>query len=637
MKIVQKLVKIVAVFFILLLPITSTASALATTSSGAGGLDQTFGTGGKVITSFSAYNDAAYAVAIQPNGKIIAAGTRGNMFALARYNSDGVLDSTFGTGGKKSTDFFTSDNYLESGHAVLIQPDEKIVVVGTAYDGNNDNIAVARYTSNGSIDSSFDGDGKANTDFGTYASGNAAALQTDGKIVIAGYAYNATTQQTDFALMRYNTNGSPDSGFGANGQVTTSFNASGDAAYAVAIQPDGQIIAVGTAGGNSSANVALVRYNSSDGSLDSSFGTNGKTKTVVGQYGSGCSSIGYAVTLQPDGKIIVAGTVSLDIGRAFVILRYNNNGILDTTFGDKGKVVTQFNNENIATAATLQPDGKIIVAGYRQFLSSSNSYAFFEVVRYNPDGSLDKIFGYNGYITTYFQTTPSSVGLAFGNAVALQPNGKIIVAGATQPRVNAKTAFALARYDVNSLMRSFVSKAGQDGWILESAENASTGGSLNTTDPTFKLGDDASNRQYRAILSFDTSSLPENAQVQMITLKIKQSGQPIGTNPFNVLGNLWNDAFDPYFGNGPTLELGDFNVPASSPNMRNRFDKTPVNGWYSSSFSQIDINRNGLTQFRLYFGTDDNNNNAADSMNFMSGNANPADRPQLQINYFLYP
>jgi hypothetical protein len=156
----------------------------------------------------------------------------------------------------------------------------------------------------------------------------------------------------------------------------------------------------------------------------------------------------------------------------------------------------------------------------------------------------------------------------------------------------------------------------QDGWV--------------------QLGDDASNRQYRAILSFDTALLPDNAVIKSALLKLQQSGAPVGTNPFNILGSLWADIRQGTFGN-LTLQLGDFNAAASAVKV-GAFNKVPAGGWYSNTLNAPGlgkINKTGPTQFRLYFATDDNNNRRADYMKFTSGNGPSTGRPQLIITYAL--
>ena len=183
---------------------------------------------------------------------------------------------------------------------------------------------------------------------------------------------------------------------------------------------------------------------------------------------------------------------------------------------------------------------------------------------------------------------------------------------------------------------SFNSAASFDGWVLESSENSNRGGTVNTKATTFQLGDDASNRQYRAILSFDTSALPDNAQITSALLMIKQSGAPVGSNPFKVLGKLWADIKTGNFGSAASLQLADFNTPASASKV-GAFNATPAGGWYTDTLNLTGlgkINTTGLTQFRVYFAKDDNNNHAANSIKFVSGNS-AANQPALIIIYTL--
>jgi hypothetical protein len=185
-------------------------------------------------------------------------------------------------------------------------------------------------------------------------------------------------------------------------------------------------------------------------------------------------------------------------------------------------------------------------------------------------------------------------------------------------------------------MATFSSTADFDGFVLEKSEKANTGGSFNITAATLKLGDDAKNRQYKAILSFDTSDLPDNAIISSVVLKIKQSGSPIGKNPFSVLGDLLVDIHTGAFGGAQTLALNDFKAPASVIKA-GIFDKSPEDGWYSANLNPggiNNINKENISQFRLYFAKDDNNNLRADFMNFVSGNS-ASNKPQLVIVYSL--
>ncbi len=334
----------------------------------------------------------AQAVAIQADGKIVVAGYSNNDFTLARYNSDGTLDSTFG-GGIVTTDFGGS---TDNGYAVAIQADGMIVVAGTS----NNNFAMARYTITGTLDSTFNTTGMVTTDFGSTDIGWAVAIQTDGKIVVAGESNN------NFALARYNSDGSLDTtSFGTLGKVTTDFGMN-DIGYALVVQADGNIVVAGQSG----LDFALARYTIT-GTLDSSFDGDGKVTTNIGTN----DDIGYAVALQADGKIVVAGDSWNGGNYDFALARYNSNGTLDTTFDTDGKVTTAIGSENWSEAVAIQADGKIVVAGEGNFN--------FALARYNSDGTLDNTFGSGGTVTTSFW------GNDYGNATAVQADGKIVVAG----------------------------------------------------------------------------------------------------------------------------------------------------------------------------------------------------------------
>jgi hypothetical protein len=193
-----------------------------------------------------------------------------------------------------------------------------------------------------------------------------------------------------------------------------------------------------------------------------------------------------------------------------------------------------------------------------------------------------------------------------------------------------------AEYTIIPTTSSTFKSAGVDGWVLESAENSNTGGSINSTDTTFRLGDDSANRQYRAILHFDTSALPNTAIITSMTLKIKQQSAS-GANPFTSLGSLFVDLRAPIFGSSVGLELADFNFAAKKIKA-GVFNTNPVNDWFSARFNNggnLNVNRTGSTQLRLYFSVDDNNNNIADFIRFFSGNAAAGNRPKLLIQYYV--
>lgn len=385
-------------------------------------LDLTFGVGGKVTTDFGSDWASGYAVALQIDGKIVVTGLisidSSYDIALARYDGDGSLDTTFGTGGKVTTDFGVEDR----GNAVAVQKDGKIVVAGSSCSAYSIcDFALARYNSDGSLDTGFGSGGKVTTGFSNSNNvGNAIAMQKDGKIVVAGYSA-AAAPAYDFALARYNSDGSLDTGFGTGGKVTTDFGGGEDTGYSVAVQANGKIVVVGYSDSSYPAvDFGLARYNS-DGSLDTGFGTGGKVTTDFGGV-----DFGYSVALQTDGKIVVAGKAGEP--NTFALARYNNNGSLDMSFGVGGKVTTEFGGVWTAQSVVLQTDGMIVAAGYGRW--------GFYLARYNHDGSLDPSFGVGGKATTRF------AGGAWSYAAVVQADGMVVVAGlAGDPNT-----FALARY-----------------------------------------------------------------------------------------------------------------------------------------------------------------------------------------------
>lgn len=395
-----------------------------------GDLDPTFGNGGKITTAFSNYFDFTSSIAIQTDGKIVAAGTAGTDFGIARYNPDGSLDSTFGTGGKVTASFFQAS-------AVVIQTDGKIVAVGHAATTKIE-FALARYNQNGSLDSTFGTGGKVTTSFFRDDEAFAATIQPDGKIVVAGSSFTETSR--DIALARYNTDGTLDATFGNGGKVTTDFFGNLDEAFGVALQSDGKIVVGGiarrTINGPLRYNDAfgVVRYNT-DGSLDSTFGTGGKVATDFFDRNDDA----FAMAIQSNGKIVVAGTAMQDTYNKFALARYNSDGSLDTTFGNGGKTVTDFGvfTSSQISDILIRPDGKIIAAGQSFDPATRLNFA---LARYNPDGSLDNSFGTAGKTTTdFFGQDDAAI------AIAAQPDGKIVAAGYATTMTGL--VFALARYN----------------------------------------------------------------------------------------------------------------------------------------------------------------------------------------------
>lgn len=282
-----------------------------------GALDAEFGVGGKVLTSIGTGADVAYDAKVQSDGKIVLVGYSFNGanddMAFVRYNADGSLDVGFGNGGKLITDLGGSDDYAEN---LVIQSDGKLAVVGSSFNGIDWSIVLARSSNWGSMDPTFSGDGKVRySSAGNYCFGFGLAIQGDGKLVAVGIL-----EGSYFVVLRYNSNGTLDNGFGTSGIVATYFSGT-CGAKSVALQNDGKIVVAGYAGG-SNYDFALARYNS-NGVLDSGFGNSG---IVTASFGSGNDSI-ESVTLQGDGKIVAVGTTFNGTDYDFAMARYVANGI----------------------------------------------------------------------------------------------------------------------------------------------------------------------------------------------------------------------------------------------------------------------------------------------------------------------
>jgi uncharacterized delta-60 repeat protein len=359
-----------------------------------GSIDKNFGNQGSVLTDFGTGTNQAVAITIQSDGKILVVGDIfgsvfddfGEEIGLARYNKDGSLDKSFGNGGEVRTGF--GDDTTAAASGLAIEPDGKIVVAGTVSGFDSDdnffqNMALARYNSNGKLDTTFGNGGEVTTSVGADLSAAVGvAIQSNGKIVVAGTATDPDTFNNEFALARYNSNGKLDTTFGTGGEVTTTFDPdTSTTAAALAIQSNGKIVVAGTTTDPNTFNndFALVRYNT-DGSLDQTFGIGGEVATSLGANASANAS---ALAIQPDGEIVVVGTVqdfSSSFGQEFGVVRYNTNGSLDQTFGNGGEVLTNFgpNGFGNATGVAIDSDGNIIVVG----TTSDNGASDFTLVSY---------------------------------------------------------------------------------------------------------------------------------------------------------------------------------------------------------------------------------------------------------------
>ena len=388
-------------------------------ASNPGDLDTTFGTGGITLTDVNGTNDGANGLVIQSDGKIVTGG-RGTGGTLIRYNANGSLDTTFGTGGF-ATQMLAP--YATEIIDVGLQSDGKIVFAGSQNDASGNHFfVVGRALPNGALDTSFGTDGFARTAFGTGGvATKSLIIHPDGKIVVAGYAFLTNGVPAVFAVARYDAAGNLDAGFGAGGKVTTAFDDSsefGDQPQAVALAPDGKIVVGGTHFSPTTfRDFQAARYNT-DGSLDESFGVGGKVVLNVMN-----NDLCQALAVQPDGKVLLGGSSNNFV--TFTVVRYSVNGTLDPSFGTGGiKLGPPLVSESFMTSLAVQPDGKILAAG------SSNQFPNRDVtlVRYNIDGSVDSTFGNSGVVIT-----PIGINRLDGpTEIKLQADGKIVVTGSSE-------------------------------------------------------------------------------------------------------------------------------------------------------------------------------------------------------------
>jgi uncharacterized delta-60 repeat protein len=429
---------------------------LAATGPREGDLDTSFGGDGKVLTNFgSGRHDGASALVLQPDGKLVVAGTIASNaddsevisvtdvnFGLARYLPNGALDHTFGSDGRVIADFGSSEFVFVT--ALAIQPDGKLVVAGESVASTD--LFLARYQPDGTLDPTFGSNGMVRNDILRHicCPGFALGLQPDGKLIVAG---TTASDDGDFGLARYLPNGALDRTFGSDGRVITDFGGS-ESVRALAIQPDGKIVVAGESYAADGSDFALARYNA-NGTLDTTFSSDGRVITDFG----GSEHLG-ALAIQPDGKIVGAGTsFAADGSGDFALARYNANGTLDTTFSSDGRVITDFGNSEYDTALAIQPDGKLVVAG----LQWTELDQLIILARYRRDGTLDSTFGRDGKVLTDF-----GAGVNYATDLVIQPrDGRLVVAGTFQ--ASGSSDIALARYHAITCSGVVVTQVGTAG------------------------------------------------------------------------------------------------------------------------------------------------------------------------------
>lgn len=416
--------------FTLIILFSSTIAAFAQP----GILDGDFDADGKVTTNVSVdESESVESILVQPDGKIIAVGYArigSNLdFALVRYNFDGSLDNSFSVDGIVTTDLSGVNDFPRD---AALQSDGKIVVVGYVQSIDNDDMVAVRYNPDGTLDDSFGINGivMLESPAGTFVIGDGLAIQPDGKICLIGGSSSSVAGL--FVVTRLNTDGSLDNTFSVNGTLTTSFDgwARGKS---IALQADGKILVAGSLSKNESwgtqYSMAVARYNV-NGTLDPEFDMDGKA-TV--QFGLGTDIANCSdMLVQNDGKMVLVGSS----GETYALARINIDGSSDNTFGIDGRVFTAVGlDESFARGVALQADNKILAAGYT---ANFHSYEF-ALVRYNTNGTLDDSFSLDGIVTSEFGSNE-----AYGSALAIQPDGRIVVGGRS---INGDDYFfAVARF-----------------------------------------------------------------------------------------------------------------------------------------------------------------------------------------------
>ncbi len=404
-----------------------------------GDLDLSFGGTGIVATlpTLAGTGFNGNDVLQQADGKLVVAGYRYNKkgirnFAVVRYNSDGSLDSTFNGTGAVTTVLSGLLKPSDYGQSVIQQANGRLVVAGNSFNGANEDFGLVRYNQDGSLDVTFNETGVVTTSIGT---GNdkcySVIQQADGKLVASGTSY--TGSNADFALARFESDGSLDTSFGVNGKVVTPIGTGSDFGQSVIELSDGKLLMVGY----SEYVFVLVRYND-DGSLDTTFDGDGKLFAGITTYPA--ASYGLSVLQQADDKIVVAGYAKTSGNDDLAIARYNPDGSFDTSFSGDGKLTMPIGSSNETAAAVVQQaDGKLVMGGY----SNNAGNVHFALVRLNADGALDTTFSSDGKLVTSVSALNDQ---AF--SVIQQSDGKLVLAGyGNSGKFNY---MALARYHSES-------------------------------------------------------------------------------------------------------------------------------------------------------------------------------------------
>jgi uncharacterized delta-60 repeat protein len=469
-------------------PVTFNFNGLVVQYNSDGSLDQSFGSGGAVVTSLgSGQGFFVSGLALTADSRIVVIGTGPGGLTLIEYNRDGSLDQGFGTNGIATVGFFFSGPPMPqdpfgvyqgfTGNTLAIDEQGQIVAAGTALvNGQFPVVTLLRFNRAGSVDKTFGTQGLVTQVFGVTGGFQATALtiQHD-KIIVAGQASNPNTFDTDFAIEKFNSDGAPDINFGFYGIVGTDTPQENMNVTGMTLDSSGDIILVGNTLNLTTftTGFAMARY-TPDGNLDQSFGTNGIVTTFPG------NGFSFGIALASDGNLLVAGSAVDSSGNVdFALAEYlsgspgsssrsdnsgpknggaHSGGDLNSKFGTGGLVSTNFGGLDFASGVATQSDGKTVVVG----LGGAGSTSQIAVVRYNQDGSLDASFGAGGEVLTLVGSSD------FDSAVAIRPNGKIVVAAVAQDPVTSQYDLGVVQLNSDgTLDQTF----GSHGSVLTSLSN----------------------------------------------------------------------------------------------------------------------------------------------------------------------
>lgn len=471
------------------------------------GPDSTFGRFGAAWSNVYPSDDQALAVVTRTDGRAVVAGRTTidsvPQMAVFQYKTDGSLDLDFHWNGKGALTFNTSP---AAAHALTVDAEGRVVLAGYVTENGNEQFSIVRLLPDGTYDATFGTNGWVITDFnGGNDQANAVAVQPDGKIVAAGFTRNGT--DADFALARYLPDGSLDASFGAGGRVVTKIDLLADIIRDMTIASNGKIVVCGTTLASQVFNTpsffAVARY-LSDGSLDLAFGSSGKVVTDIGADEE--SDIARAVTLLPTGQIVVAGYSSISLASKISVVRYRPTGLLDTSFGDLGVAqTTVFNNSgNFCTDIAALPDNSLVLSGMAENVDFKDVF----LVKMRDNGTVDPTFGQNGKVVRSLSPKDDNT---YG--LARRPDGRILVVGDTRKEGDFYTDATLLQFNADG---SKDATFGTDGVKVEDIGTSEDNGLLVLAQPDGQvlvggLVFTASNNSDWVLTRFQGNGQPDNA------------------------------------------------------------------------------------------------------------------------------